>query len=81
MKSDFTNFAQRAKAAAINALDKRTPEDPAKDALHCILALIGNVRHGETGGGHNAAQMRGCMMDDIRTIAERALEQEEIPNG
>ena len=47
--------------------DKMTDEV----AINTILALLGNVNH-DRPGGHNDAQHRGGLLEDIRNIAQSA---------
>lgn len=42
-------------------------------AINTILALLGNVKH-DRPGGHNDAQHRGGLLEDIRAIAQSAQE-------
>lgn len=46
------------------------------DALQSISALIGNVDH-SIGHGERSAKMRGGLLNDIRSIANKALKKEQ----
>lgn len=71
--SDLLTLTGDAYLAAAVQLDKDAERFPdVIAAMSAILSLIGNVDHSK-GNGPNAAEMRGHLLNDIRTIATVAL--------
>lgn len=66
----LTGDAYLAAAAQLDKDAERVPD--VLTAMAAIVALTGNVDHSK-GNGPNAAEMRGHLLNDIRTIATVAL--------